>query len=167
MSKHKEPKPLKPYKSLKQMQKARIADKMYRVTLRFHLEHGRMPADRELEALAQTVYAMAVSLRVECEEILRLFIKRQEKYEQRILKDIENGITLESLNKPKKSEKPKNAVKKKRHKKKTKKKESFEEAWQDDRFFFIAGYTSGGAPYGVTWDEMGLEPWQSISDLDS
>ena len=34
--------------------------------------------------------------------------------------------------------------------------------WQDDRFFFIAGYTPGGAPYGVSWEEMGLEPWESI-----
>ena len=25
---------------------------------------------------------------------------------------------------------------------------------QNDMFFYIAGYTSGGAPYGVTWDEM-------------
>ena len=24
----------------------------------------------------------------------------------------------------------------------------------DETFAFIAGYTSGGAPYGVTWDEM-------------
>ena len=24
---------------------------------------------------------------------------------------------------------------------------------QDENFFFIAGYTSGGASYGVTWDE--------------
>lgn len=31
---------------------------------------------------------------------------------------------------------------------------------QDDTFFFIAGYTSGGAPYGLTWEEMGLEPWE-------
>lgn len=31
---------------------------------------------------------------------------------------------------------------------------------QDDRFYFIAGYTSGGAPYGVTWEEMGLSPWK-------
>ena len=30
----------------------------------------------------------------------------------------------------------------------------------DDRFFYIAGYTSGGAPYGVTWEEMGLSPWE-------
>ena len=24
----------------------------------------------------------------------------------------------------------------------------------DETFAFIAGYTSGGAPYGVTWEEM-------------
>jgi hypothetical protein len=36
--------------------------------------------------------------------------------------------------------------------------------YQDDRFFFIAGYTSGGAPYGVTWEEMGLEPYESEID---
>lgn len=27
---------------------------------------------------------------------------------------------------------------------------------QDDIFYYIAAYTSGGAPYGVTWEEMGL-----------
>jgi len=32
----------------------------------------------------------------------------------------------------------------------------------DDQFFFIAGYTSGGAPYGVTWEEMRLRPYQSL-----
>lgn len=31
---------------------------------------------------------------------------------------------------------------------------------RDDQFYFIAGYTPGGAPYGVTWQEMGLEPWE-------
>ena len=34
----------------------------------------------------------------------------------------------------------------------------------DDTFYYIAGYTPGGAPYGVTWEEMGLEPWQSPFD---
>jgi hypothetical protein len=30
---------------------------------------------------------------------------------------------------------------------------------QDDTFAFIAGYTSGGAPYGITWEEWKqLEP---------
>lgn len=33
---------------------------------------------------------------------------------------------------------------------------------QDDQFFFIAGYTSGGAPYGVTWEQMGLNPGEEL-----
>ncbi|MCL1917289.1 MAG: hypothetical protein FWG14_03070 [Peptococcaceae bacterium] len=33
--------------------------------------------------------------------------------------------------------------------------------WQNDTFYYIAGYTSGGAPYGVTWEEMGLEPYEN------
>jgi hypothetical protein len=32
----------------------------------------------------------------------------------------------------------------------------------NDTFFFIAGYTSGGAPYGVTWAEMGMEPYETL-----
>lgn len=32
--------------------------------------------------------------------------------------------------------------------------------FQNDMFFFIAGYTSGGAPYGATWDEVDLEPYE-------
>ena len=49
-----------------------------------------------------------------------------------------------------------------------KKRERKEQEWlathtdQDDRFFFIAGYTSNGVPYGVTWAEMGLEPWEEL-----
>ena len=30
---------------------------------------------------------------------------------------------------------------------------------QDGTFYYIAGYTSGGAPYGVTWEEMGMSPY--------
>ena len=27
----------------------------------------------------------------------------------------------------------------------------------DDTFSYIAGYTPGGAPYGVTWEEVGID----------
>lgn len=27
--------------------------------------------------------------------------------------------------------------------------------FQDENFYFIAGYTPGGAPYGITWEEAG------------
>ena len=30
--------------------------------------------------------------------------------------------------------------------------------FQDENFSFIAGYTSGGAPYGSTWEEWNEEP---------
>lgn len=34
----------------------------------------------------------------------------------------------------------------------------------DDRFAYIAGYTSGGAPYGTTWEEMGIDPSLPFSE---
>jgi len=39
--------------------------------------------------------------------------------------------------------------------------EVYDNDLQDDRFYFIAGYTSGGAPYGLTWEEMGLRPYEN------
>jgi hypothetical protein len=41
--------------------------------------------------------------------------------------------------------------------------EGFNE-FQNDDFFYIAGYTSGGAPYGIQGWEMDLEPWENIHD---
>ena len=37
--------------------------------------------------------------------------------------------------------------------------------FSDDRFAFIAGYTDGGAAYGITWEELGLEPYASYEEL--
>lgn len=28
----------------------------------------------------------------------------------------------------------------------------------DDRFAYIAGYTSGGAAYGLQWEDVGIDP---------
>ena len=43
----------------------------------------------------------------------------------------------------------KNKVKRKKHE------ESEDRLFEsDETFAFIAGYTSGGVPYGVTWEEM-------------
>jgi hypothetical protein len=39
-----------------------------------------------------------------------------------------------------------------------------EEILQDDRFFFIAGYTSGDAPYGATRKKMSLKPWEDLEE---
>ncbi|HIT89166.1 MAG TPA: GNAT family N-acetyltransferase [Candidatus Merdenecus merdavium] len=36
----------------------------------------------------------------------------------------------------------------------------------DDTFAFIAGYTDGGAPFGTTWEELGLEPYASPEEIE-
>jgi hypothetical protein len=39
----------------------------------------------------------------------------------------------------------------------------------DDTFADIAGYTSGGVPYGLTWEQWGglAEEWEQVEDADS
>ena len=38
--------------------------------------------------------------------------------------------------------------------------------WQDENFSYIAGYTSGGAPYGIPWDADDLaEAEEPVSDI--
>lgn len=47
-----------------------------------------------------------------------------------------------------------NVGKKHKRQRQQKEKESFDlEFGQDENFFFIAGFTEGGAPYGITWEE--------------
>ena len=42
---------------------------------------------------------------------------------------------------------------KKKRKREAKKENSSSESFRDEWFYYIAGYTSGGAPYGITWEE--------------
>lgn len=35
---------------------------------------------------------------------------------------------------------------------------------QDDNFAYIIGYTSGGTPYGITWEEMPVEDAEDLND---
>ena len=60
-------------------------------------------------------------------------------------------------------------LRQKREERERKQAEAFFERWpnSDDRFFYIAGYTSGGAPYGTTWEEMGMLPYDGATLFDS
>lgn len=35
----------------------------------------------------------------------------------------------------------------------------------DDTFYYIAGYTSGGSPYGISWEEYETENEVSSQDI--
>ena len=163
------------YKNLKQKQKSVIADKTYSMYLAFYLENHRMPDVSEMNDICKRLFAtvQALAPKTEYEEFYKVVEKRVLGYESRILKDIKDGITIETLNtkKQRKAPEEKTAVakQKKQQKRAKRKKEARdnltkEEILQDDRFFFIAGYTSGGAPYGVTWEEMGLKPWEDLEE---
>mgnify|MGYP006924816090 CR=1 FL=1 len=104
---------------------------------------------------------------------IKLIERREKSYEGRILRDIQNGIIIETLmakNIRKRRKKKQLLRNKKKQQRRARRKQETrdnlakEEILQDDRFFVIAGYTSGGAPYGVTWEEMGLKPWEDLEE---
>lgn len=165
------------YKDLKQKQKSAIADKTYKMYLKFYLENQRMPDAAEMNDICKRLFVEVQSLapKTEYEEFYKIVEKREMGYEERILRDIQNGITLETLMVKKHKKTPeekavlmnqKKQQRRAKRKKKAKENPAAEEIYQDDRFFFIAGYTSGGAPYGVTWEEMGLNPWEDLEEDD-
>lgn len=168
----------KPWKSLKQKQKGRISDKIYKKVFAFYWQNQRMPDPEETVKICRECYHMTLNMAVDItyEEFEKLFNKKFSRYEERIQREIEQGMTLEKLNykKPKKTPEEKKAIQKQKtqqRRNRRKKQEALkaQEVFnrdQDDNFFFIAGYTSGGAPYGVTWEQMGMEPWGDSEDED-
>ena len=172
-----------PYKKLKQTQKARISRWMFEAVCKYYKEHQQMPPEECLESMCRELYPklhgtapkasfedlLAVFRKKQAhfafEDLLAVFRKKQAHFAERIEK---NGLPEPPKPKVKKTEAEKLAIKRARRRAKKKKLKAQQERlndlpdWQDDRFFFIAGYTSGGAPYGVTWEEMGLNPWEKL-----
>lgn len=87
------------YKDLKQKQKSAIADKTYKMYLKFYLENQRMPDAIEMNDICKRLFIAVQSLapKTEYEEFYKIVEKREKSYEERILRDIQNGITLEIL----------------------------------------------------------------------
>lgn len=108
------------YKDLKQKQKSAIADKTYSMYIRFYLENHRMPNVSEKSCICRKLYAtvQALAPKTEYEEFCRIVDKREAGYEERILRDIKNGVTFEILNmkKHKKTPEEKAAVLKRKRK---------------------------------------------------
>jgi len=73
------------------------------------------------------------------------------------LKILGQAISDEQIKRARKTIENKANVRKKAKLKK--KQTEFNEFYSnsDETFSYIAGYTSGGAPYGVTWDEVNEE----------
>lgn len=74
------------------------------------------------------------------------------------LQEIGVEFTQEYLDAVKRSEEER--IRQKHLKAEKKKQEMYEQLYSDcdDTFAFIVGYTGGGAAYGLTWEEAGIDP---------
>lgn len=152
----------KSFKKLKHTQKARITDYMYLETQNFFSTNGRMPLSVEdCETIAQKVCGH-INVQISFDEIYKEYRKKHlhiiERLESNGLPEhIRSHEEIKALQRERATRHP-------NHKSQEQPLKSLDPkiADQDERFFFIAGYTSGGVPYGVTWEEMGLEPWEKL-----
>ena len=115
----------------------------------------------EHELLARQIFSH-IPYHVSFDEFYAVYNKKHSAIEQRLA---EKGLPEHLLHREERRQEKLNrpAVKMTKPHRKKKKKQVFEPlVEQNDDFFFIAGYTSGGAPYGVTWEEIGLEPWEEL-----
>ena len=74
------------------------------------------------------------------------------------LQELGVDYTQEQLDQIKRAEEQR--LRQRRMEREAKERERLAELYEDcdDRFAFIAGYTDGGAPYGVMWEEVGTDP---------
>ena len=152
----------KSFKDLKQAQKAKITDYMYLETQNFVSANGGMPVSVEdCEAVVRKVCGH-VNIRISFDEVYKEYRKKRlhiiERLESNGLPEhIRSHEKIKALQHERATRHPKHKAQKQ-----PAKSIDPEIMDQDDRFFYIAGYTSGGVPYGVTWEEMGLDPWEEL-----
>ena len=74
------------------------------------------------------------------------------------LQELGVNYTQEQLDQIKQAEEQR--LRQRRMEREAKERERLAEMYEDcdDRFSFIAGYTDGGAPFGVMWEEVGIDP---------
>lgn len=84
-------KPNKTYKDLRQKQKAKISEWMFRAVCEHYQEHGEMPGDEAAEKITARIYDKIKSLAiwVPYNEVHRAFLSKLPRYETRIQ---EHGI---------------------------------------------------------------------------
>lgn len=69
-------------------------------------------------------------------ELRMLGVEISEEYENQVKQSIEGNRRAKQLKKQQQAE------------------AAYFEDYVDEGFYFVAGYTSGGAPYGLTWEQM-------------
>lgn len=150
--------PNKTFKDLRMKQKVKIADWLYIETYRFYQQNNRMPDKTERDTILDTIYTKitAAAIWIPFEEVADYYHKKLPHYEPRILREIDEGIVY-----PTRAERLAEKAAKPPKKRKKKQKSADTDPLNfvgemDGDFAFIAGYTDGGAPYGLRWEDVGI-----------
>lgn len=111
----------KTWNQMKVKQKDNLNKRMYRKFLECYLINNQMPSTKKTKTICINEYEDLLytrSIWIEYEKFEKYFFDKIENYEERIVREIENGMTLEKLNykKPKKTEKQKMAERRKQRK---------------------------------------------------
>lgn len=138
------------YEDFSSKQKQKLAERQYSKYLRFYLTNQRMPNVVEAHEICMSLYkdVQALTPNSNYEEFEKVVLKRAKHYEGRILKDIENGVTIASLDRPSVKQR-----KKKRTKASLISEEISDQMMMNDSHFFVVGHTSNGIPYGIHLNE--------------
>ncbi len=150
----------KEWKDLKAKQKQKLSEVMFSVICAHYKEHGQMPADTELDKLAKMAFTkiQGRGLGLPYETVHDVFLKKQARFAERIEK---NGLPEPPKPRVKKTEAEKLAIKRAARKRKKARLAAQEQQRlpeQDDRFFYIAGYTSGAHPMASPGRRWGWNP---------
>ena len=142
----KKTKPDIPYKTLTSKKKALVGTMIFRFVYEFYKKTGKIPEERDFDVLSHKIHSAVRwrGIRISYEDFYQ---KPFTKKIARAIKRVQNG---EEYVKPLRNDKTK------KEKTRSKKKQTEPEPFpfeQDEYFYFIAGYTSGGAPYGITWEQ--------------
>lgn len=150
------------WKAMKGKQKARITELMFKSVCEVYKKTGKMPSEDQYEQLAREIFPKCNVKVLQYEDLLATFIKKQARFAERIEA---HGIPEPKPPKVKKTEAEKLAIK--RAARKRKKERKMQKALEaeierysdyDGTFCYIAGYTSGGVPYGLMWEQVGIDP---------
>lgn len=131
------------YESVDRKLKRNLARRLYMETKRFMLETGSEPQARSVSVIAailtKWLRKRKVSLpKAELEDYVAMCLPR-------MVKKVKKGIRKGALQQ--------------------KKEHPYDTEDQDEHFFYIAGVTSGGTPYGLPWHDA-LDMLEVDSDPD-
>ena len=155
--------------SMKCKQKMRITEMMFDSVIEIYKETGHMPLEEQYEQIVRNIFPKCNVQKLQYEDLLAVFRRKQKKFAQRIEL---HGVPDSKPTKDKKTDAEKLARKREARKRirerkrqkalESELKEYIEHIEQyseyDDMYCYVAGYTSNGMPYGLTWEDEGIDP---------